>query len=140
MRLGELSEASADEGELNVTPLIDVVFILLIFFVVTSTFTRELGLEVERPQASAASEQPSEIVRVAVSDQGQVTVDGRATSPWRVEAEVRDRLRGLARPSVLLVADKHVEAQAMVTVMDACRRAGADNVAVAVDPSPGGGS
>ena len=102
---------------------------------VTSTFTRDLGLDVERPEASTATEQPTQVVRVAVGLRGEITVDGHATSPWRVEAEVRDHLLDMPERSVLLVADRGVEAETLVDVMDACRRAGASHVALAVDPS-----
>lgn len=141
MKLGELSDQPTDGGELNITPLIDIVFILLIFFVVTTTFVHDLGLPIERPQASTAQEQAAQVVRVAVSARGEITVDAEPTSPWRVEAEVRDHLRDELDGTVLLVADKGVHADALVTVMDACRRGGAKHVALAVEgaPSPGEG-
>ncbi|MBK6922205.1 MAG: biopolymer transporter ExbD [Deltaproteobacteria bacterium] len=133
MRLGQLAEETREGSALDITPLIDIVFILLIFFVVTTTFVHDLGIDVERPQASTAREQPSEIVRVAVSERGEVTVDARPTSSWRIEAEVRDRLTGARDGAVLLVADKGVHAETLVSVMDACRRAGASSVALAVE-------
>jgi len=138
MKLGQLAEEGGEAEALNITPLIDIVFILLIFFVVTSTFSRDLGLDVERPEASTASEQPTQVVRVAVGSRGEIAVDGHATSPWRVEAEVRDHLIDMPERSVLLVADRGVEAQALVDLMDACRRAGAAHVALAVEPAVAG--
>ncbi len=93
MKIGQLSNEVTEGAELNITPLIDIVFILLIFFVVTTTFVHELGLPIERPDSTTATEQPHDVVRVAVSRQGEVTVDAQPTSPWRVEAEVRARLR-----------------------------------------------
>lgn len=142
MKLGELSEQTAEGGELDITPLIDIVFILLIFFVVTTTFVHDLGLPIERPQASTAHEQPASVVRVALSARGEITVDAEPTSPWRVESEVRDHLRDDVQATVLLVADKGVHADALVTVMDACRRGGAKHVALAVEgaAAPEGGS
>lgn len=137
MKLGQLSEDSATTEELNITPLIDIVFILLIFFVVTTTFVQELGLDVERPTASTGAAQPGAVIRVAVSSRGEVTVDGRPTSPWRVEGEVRDRARELREPSVLLIADKAVHADKLVELTDAARRAGIEKVALAVEQSPG---
>ena len=91
MKLGELSDESLDSGELNITPLIDIVFILLIFFVVTTTFVHDLGLPIERPRASSAEDQPSSLIRVAVSERGEITIEAQPTSPWRVEAEIRRR-------------------------------------------------
>ena len=136
MRLGQISEETTKEEEPNVAPLIDIVFILLIFFVVTTTFARDLGMEVERPQASSATEQPTHIVRVAVGRGDALTVDGRATSPWRLQAEVTERLSHYVDKSVLVVADAAVNAKTLVKVMDECRHAGASQVALAVEAAP----
>jgi biopolymer transport protein ExbD len=133
MKLGELSHEITEGAELNITPLIDIVFILLIFFVVTTTFVHELGLPLDRPESSTASEQAPDVVRVAVSRQGEITVDAQPTSRWRVEAEVRARLRDDAHAAVLLIADRDAVADVIVEVMDSCRRAGASNVALGVE-------
>jgi len=138
VKLGQIAEESREAGGLDITPLIDIVFILLIFFVVTTTFVHDLGIDVERPQATTASEQPARVVRVAISSRGEITVDGRSASPWRVEAEVRERLGEEAETSVLLVADRGVVAEQLVAIMDACRKAGAKHVALAVDAAPTG--
>lgn len=133
MKIGQLSEEVADGPTLEITPLIDIVFILLIFFVVTTTFAHELGLPIERPEASTAVEQAPNVVRVAVSERGEITVDAQPTSPWRVEAEVRARLREHADAAVVVIADRGAVAQTIVAAMDACRRAGANNVALGVE-------
>ena len=113
-------------------PLIDIVFILLIFFVVTTTFARDLGLDVERPGGSA-TEQSSNIVRVAIGRGGEIAVDGRPTSPWRLESEIQSRIADYTDKSVLVVADRAIDAQTLVDVMDTCRKAGARDVAISVD-------
>lgn len=140
MKLGQLGEENREVGVLDITPLIDIVFILLIFFVVTTTFVHDLGIDVERPQATTAIEQPATLVRVAVSDRGEITVDGRPTSAWRVEAEVRDHLLRDRDASVLLIADRGVVADQLVAVMDACRKGGAKHVALAVEAAGPGGA
>ncbi len=132
MKIGQLSNEVTEGAELNITPLIDIVFILLIFFVVTTTFVHELGLPIERPDSDTATEQPHDVVRVAVSRQGEVTVDAQPTSPWRVEPEVRARLREHADASVIVIADKGATAEVIVDAIDACRRAGAEGVALGV--------
>jgi biopolymer transport protein ExbD len=137
VKLGQLSHEIAEGSEMNITPLIDIVFILLIFFVVTTTFVHELGLPVDRPDSSTATEQAPDVVRVALGRQGEITVDAQPTSRWRVEAEVRARLRDDAHAAVLLIADRGAVADQIVEVMDACRRAGAKNVALGVDDGGG---
>lgn len=134
MKLGQLTDELEANEEPNLTPLIDIVFILLIFFLVTTTFAKELGISVERPEASSATAMQAQVVRVAVSKEGAVTVNGQPTSSFRLEAEVRAALSA-DRKSVLLVADKAVDAETLVELMDACRTAGANDVALAVDPT-----
>jgi len=133
MKLGSVTNSPPPSEEPNVAPLIDIVFILLIFFVVTTTFARDLGVEVERPSAGSATEQPANVVRVAIGRGGELAVDGRATSSWRLGAEVEDRISAYADKSVLVVADRSIDAKMLVDVMDTCRQAGAQQVAVAVD-------
>lgn len=133
MRLGDLSEEREERADLNITPLIDIVFILLIFFVVTTTFVHELGLPIERPESSTATETPSTVIRVALSRRGEITVDAQPTSAWRVEAEVRTHLREDADAAVIVVADRGAVADQLVDVIDSCRRAGAKSVALGVD-------
>mgnify|MGYP001358637270 CR=1 FL=1 len=133
MKLGSLISSPPPNEEPNVAPLIDIVFILLIFFVVTTTFARDLGIEVERPSAASATEQPVNVVRVAVGRGGELAVDGRPTSAWRLEAEVQDRIAAYTEKNVLVVADRSVDAKTLVDVMDTCRQAGATQVALSVD-------
>ena len=133
MKLGSVTNRPPPSEEPNVAPLIDIVFILLIFFVVTTTFARDLGIDVERPSASTAIEQPANVVRVAVGRGGELAVDGRPTSAWRLSAEVQDRISDHTEKSVLVVADRRINAERIVEVMDACRQAGAQQVALAVE-------
>ncbi len=133
MKLGSVTQSEPSKEEPNVAPLIDIVFILLIFFVVTTTFARDLGIEVERPSAGSATEQPVDLLRVAIGANGELTVDGRPTSGWRLRPEVEDRLADYLEKSVLVVADRRTDAEALVDVIDACRQAGASQVAVAVE-------
>ena len=133
MKLGSVTNNPPPSEEPNVAPLIDIVFILLIFFVVTTTFARDLGIDVERPSASTATEQAANVIRVAVGRGGELAVDGSPTSPWRLGAEVEDRITDHTEKSVLVVADQSVDAKTLVEVMDTCRQAGAKQVAVAVE-------
>ncbi len=135
MRLGRLQEETRTE-EPNITPLIDIVFILLIFFVVTTTFARDLGLDVDRPAASTGAELPSRVVRVAVSAGGEITVDAQPTSTWRLRDEIAGRFELNPARTVLVVADRAVNAQRLVSVMDAAREAGAAQVSLAVEEGP----
>jgi biopolymer transport protein ExbD len=136
VRLGQLSEDSGQPEEISIGPLVDIVFILLIFFVVTTTFARDLGMEINRPRASSGSEQPTRLVRVAINKRGEITVDAQPTPAWRVEATVKDALDELSDKRVLVFGDSEVQAGRLVKVIDACKRAGARDVAVAVENKP----
>ncbi|MEL7306261.1 MAG: biopolymer transporter ExbD [Myxococcota bacterium] len=135
MRLeNQLDEAGIDEP--NITPLIDIVFILLIFFVVTTTFARDLGLDIERPEASSGQTLSSRIVRIAVDPQGALTVDSQPTRSWGLEDALRARLDLTQEKAVLVISDRRVEATVLVDVIDAANRAGASEVSLAVEEAP----
>jgi len=117
--------------EVNLAPLMDLVFILLIFFVVTATFTRDTGINVNRPQASWSDSIDPLSLRVAITSSGAIYVEGR---PMDMPT-LRDRVERLVtedpEASVILIADRELTAGRLVEVLDAARMAGAKNVAVA---------
>src|SRR5690625_3696557 len=86
-RLGTVDESS----EVNLTPMLDVVFIMLIFFIVTTSFIKESGVEIERPESSAATPRPDVQVLVAITPEGAVWVDGEPVDIHRVGPKVADR-------------------------------------------------
>lgn len=121
-------------GRLNLTPLIDMVFILLIFFMVTSTFTKESGVDVSRPAAQSAVTQERAGIFVSVTAEGAIWIDRREVELMAVRAHV-ERLRVEApEGSVLLVADKSAPTGLTIQVLDQIRLAGVTHVAVAADP------
>ena len=117
----------------NLAPLMDMVFILLIFFVVTTTFVHETGIQVERPQAVWSDSLDSRSLRVSISAGGAVHTEGRRVSL----AALRDRVARLARSndhgraSVILIADEQTPAARLVEVMDTAKLAGATDIALA---------
>ena len=120
--------AQRDSPEINLTPLIDVVFLLLIFFMVSTTFERRSELNIEMPQASVqASERNNTVITVVIEAGGGVHVEGRALAEPRVEVLRRAlsaAAQGLDSPPVVISADAQASHQSVVTVMDAARQAG----------------
>ena len=119
---------------LNLTPLIDIVFLLLIFFMVTTSFSRETRLLVSLPEASGSAENATESIEVLVDKEGGYTINGRRL----VNAEVDSLVRGLELESggdisllVVLVADAEVQHQSVVTAMEAIGRAGFASLSIA---------
>ena len=119
---------------LNLTPLIDIVFLLLIFFMVTTSFSRETRLLVSLPEASGSAENAAESIEVLVDREGGYAINGSRL----VNAEVDSLVRGLELESggdvsllVVLVADAEVQHQSVVTAMEAIGRAGFASLSIA---------
>ncbi|WP_253443513.1 biopolymer transporter ExbD [Halomonas sp. Y3] len=132
MRRRRLS-ADAETGEVNLTPMLDVVFIMLIFFIVTTSFIKESGIEIERPESSAATPRPDAQVMVALTGEGAVWVDGQPVDLHRVGPEVAALISGSG--SVVIQADRQATTGLLVEVMDRLREAGVEEVAVAATRS-----
>ena len=117
-----------DSPEIGLTPLIDIVFLLLIFFMVSTTFERSSELNIELPVASAKANDPGDTaIAVAIDSGGGVRVAGRPLADPGT-ASLRRALaaaaKGLDSPPLIISADAHTPHQAVVTVMDAARQAG----------------
>ena len=119
------------QAEIQMTPLIDMVFILLIFFVVTTSFVSETGLDIQRPQSSSSETLPRENIPVAISADGRITVDGQRVGLFSIRPFLEKRLRMQPGLAVVLVADKAVSVDRVVRVMDEIRAAGVGEVALA---------
>ena len=129
-----LSQRRARQGEeINIAPLIDMVFILLIFFMVSTTFVRDLQLDLERPGASSAVVADTRALRVQVDRRGGLYLDGQVVKPWMLESRVRDLLRNRRIKTVLVVADQGLSTGDLVDVVDQCRMAGAEHVGLSVE-------
>ncbi len=116
---------------LNVTPLIDMVFILLIFFVVNSSFVKETGVEVDRPTAQTAERQDQAGILIAVTKDGEVWIEQQQVDVRAVRGHV-ERLHAEApEASALILADKRSETGLVMQVLDQARLAGIARVAVA---------
>ena len=118
------------EAQINMAPLIDMIFILLIFFLVTTTFVSETGIEVRRPRAASAGRLERESIYVAVSPSGTVYLENREIGLLALRARVRELLRRRQRP-VVVIPDARTPAQALIDVIDECKLAGAENVSLA---------
>jgi len=123
--------ADDDSSEINIAPLIDIVFILLIFFLVNTTFIRETGIQVEKPAADTAAALPGESMRVAIAPSGAVYTEGRSVSPPELRSRVSAFVAEGRNRAVIVIPDRAVPSGRLVDVMDAARAAGAQNVSLA---------
>lgn len=129
--------ASRQTLELNMAPLIDMVFILLIFFLVTTSFVRETGVEVQRPSAATAVSQDHATILIAVTADDQIYVERSLIDVRAVRIHVERALAENPEGSVVIVADRGSRTGTAIAVMDACRQAGAENVAIAAGSAGG---
>ena len=128
---------SKQETGIDISPLIDMVFILLIFFMVTTTFVKDMKLELERPSAAAASRASSKSIRVYLDRAAVVYIDEVPVRPWMIQSRVRDLLRSASDKQVLVITERAVPAEKLINVVDQCRLAGASEVAVATEAEAG---
>ena len=127
------SRASEDEG-IDITPMIDIVFIMLIFFIVTASFVKESGIDVNRPDAVTAEKKERASILVAIDETGQVWIDKRPVDVRAVRANI-ERLRAEnPEGGVVVQADRESKNGILVKVMDAARMAGVEDVSLATDP------
>lgn len=117
--------------ELNMAPLIDMVFILLIFFLVTTSFVKETGVDVNRPTAATATLREKANILVGVTKDNRIFMDKREIDIRAVRANVERALAENPEASVVIVADRDSRTGVTIKVMDGCRLAGAKNVSVA---------
>ncbi len=120
-------------GDVNLSPLIDMTFILLIFFMVTTTFVRDAELRIQRPGAQAAQASEQRTLRVSLDRAGRVFVDAQPIRPWMLQPRLRALLARHPVKKVIVVADRRVDTGKLVDTVDQCRLAGAAHVAVAVE-------
>jgi biopolymer transport protein ExbD len=131
MRKRNLMGQEEEENEINLTPMLDVVFIMLIFFIVTASFIKEAGIDVDRPDAPSADSQDDAAILVAISPGDEIWVDRRQVDPTQVRG-ILERLRAEnPKGSMVIQADEESTNEALVVVMEAAKQAGITNVSIA---------
>jgi len=120
-----------EENEINLTPMLDVVFIMLIFFIVTASFIKEAGIDVNRPDAPTAERVEDANILVAISANDEIWIDRRLVDPRAVRANIERLHAENPKGSVVIQADKKSTNELLVTVMDASRAAGVYNISIA---------
>jgi biopolymer transport protein ExbD len=123
---------------IDISPLIDMVFILLIFFMVSTTFVKDMDLEINRPNAESAEKASPDAVRLYIDSRGETYLDGDPVRTWMIQSRLRDLMQASGSETVLLVTDENVPARRLVEVVDQARLAGAE-VGVATEREAGRG-
>ena len=129
MRLRK-TPAGEDTG-IDLTPMLDVVFIMLIFFIVTTSFVKESGIQVNRPNAATAEKKERANILIAISESGEVWIQKRRVDIRSVRANVERLHAESPEGTVVIQADKHSKNGLLVQVMDQVRLAGVNSISLA---------
>lgn len=132
-------ENRSSETVVDLTPMIDMTFILLIFFMVSTTFVKDMKIDINRPGAQTQSVASTKAVRLYIDKQGEVYLEGEPVRTWVIQSRVRDLIKGMTQKSVLVVTDESVPSQKLIEVIDQARLAGAEDVGVATVAEAGEG-
>lgn len=126
-------EKGESSAEVNIAPLLDMVFILLIFFIITTNFSRQSGVEVQKPKAQSAVYQGQKTILVGISREGSIHIHGRQVNLERLTRIISSEIARRPTANVVIVADRASLLGRAVEVMDACILAGVKKVSVAAD-------
>ncbi len=122
---------SKEETEINLTPMLDVVFIMLIFFIVTTSFVKETGIEVNRPSAKSAKSKSKANILIAIRNNNEIWIDKRMVDIRSVRANIeRLKAENNSQSSVIIQSDTESKTGVLVKVMDQVRLAGIFNISI----------
>lgn len=127
------SQTEEDESTIDITPMLDVVFIMLIFFIVTATFIKESGIDVDKPAAATAVVQEKASILIAIDAENNIWINRRQVDIRSVRAIIERLHAENPKGTVVIQADRESKNDALVQVMDASRRAGVYDIALAAN-------
>ena len=120
-----------EEATIDMTPMLDVVFIKLIFFIVTASFVKEAGIDVNRPEAATAVKKDRANILVAISAKGEIWINKRKVDVRAVQANIERLYAENPQGTVVIQADRKATTDVLIKVMDASRAAGIQDVSIA---------
>ncbi|MFP4521068.1 MAG: ExbD/TolR family protein [Fibrobacterota bacterium] len=127
----KMPRAGAKEVEINISPLMDMVFILLIFFIVTSTFTKETGVDVNKPKASSAESLAQNNIMIAITKEGTIHIHERQVDLPMLRSVLKRLVAENPERSAVIMADRGCETGITIDVLDECTMAGIKKASVA---------
>ena len=122
-----------DESDINLTPMLDVVFIMLIFFIVTATFIKQTGIDVRRPDALTDEKKPTVSVLIAISPAGDIWIDKKKVDVTSVRAHIERLHAENPKGGIVIQADREAKYEKLKAVLDASRAAGVTEVAISTE-------
>lgn len=122
-----------EESQIDLTPMLDVVFIMLIFFIVTASFVKESGIDVNRPDAATAVKKERANILVGISDKGEIWINKRRIDVRAVQANIERLKAENPQGTVVIQADEKATTDVLIKVMDSARAAGVYDVSIATE-------
>ena len=134
MKSGLMKKSGQEEaGEIDLTPMLDVVFILLIFFIVTSVFVTEAGIEVSKPEASTVEDTSGDLILIAVGSGGDIWIDGAQIDPRFIRSRFELRLADAPNSAVIIQADQNSNNEQVMLILAAAREANIEDVSISAE-------
>ena len=134
MKSGIMKKSRQEEaGEIDLTPMLDVVFILLIFFIVTSVFVTEAGIEVSKPEASTVEDTSGDLILIAVGAGGDIWIDGDQIDPRFIRSRFELRLADAPNSAVIIQADQNSNNEQVMLILAAAREANIEDVSISAE-------
>ena len=124
---------SDDDADINLTPMLDVVFIMLIFFIVTATFIKQTGIQVFRPDALTAEQKPTVAMLIAISPNGEIWIDKKRVDAAAVRAHIERLHAENPKGGLVIQADREAKSEKLMAVLNAARAAGLTEVAISTE-------
>ena len=126
-----------DEAEINITPMLDVVFIMLIFFIVTTSFVKETGVDISRPSSSQAKQVKTGNILVAIKEDGVIWINKQEVDLRAVRSRVEKMHAENPEASAVIIADRGSRTGDLVEVMDQIKSAGVESISIAAEKGQG---
>lgn len=126
-------KAQEEAGEIDLTPMLDVVFILLIFFIVTSVFVTEAGIEVIKPEASTVEDTSGDLILIAIGPSGDIWIDGDQIDPRFIRSRFELRLADAPNSAIIIQADQNADNEQVMLVLEAARDANIEDVSISAE-------
>ncbi len=122
-----------DDADINLTPMLDVVFIMLIFFIVTATFIKQSGIQISRPEARTSEQKPTVAILIAISPNGEIWIDKKRVDPATVRAHIEKLHAENPKGGLVIQADKKSTNEKLMAILNAARAAGLTEVAISTE-------
>ena len=134
MKSGLMKKKAQEEaGEIDLTPMLDGVFILLIFFIVTSVFVTEAGIEVIKPEASTVEDTSGDLILIAIGPSGDIWIDGDQIDPRFIRSRFELRLADAPNSAIVIQADQNADNEQVMLILEAARDANIEDVSISAE-------